>query len=143
MTIDPLNRTDPLKLRARDLPADTVPVTYCTAHNRQGNPCGAFAVPGATVCRHHGGNAPQVRRKAAMRLNDMIEPALAVMFKIMVDSGAKNGDRLRAVENVLDRAGMPRTVVEQEDPDLSVDVFLTKLQQVHEANMIEGETTDE
>lgn len=41
----------------------------CTAHRRHGRgPCGAWAVRGATVCRMHGGAAPQVRRAAAERL---------------------------------------------------------------------------
>ncbi|NGZ99645.1 hypothetical protein G5V59_02615 [Nocardioides sp. W3-2-3] len=29
--------------------------TKCTAHNREGNPCGRYAVPGLTVCYRHGG----------------------------------------------------------------------------------------
>ena len=36
----------------------------CSAHRRDGEPCGARAVPGATVCRVHGGAAPQVKRNA-------------------------------------------------------------------------------
>lgn len=39
----------------------------CTAHNRQGKPCRQPAVAGATVCRYHGGSAPQVRRAAEVR----------------------------------------------------------------------------
>ena len=31
----------------------------CTAHNRSGTPCGQNPEPGMTVCRHHGGKAPQ------------------------------------------------------------------------------------
>jgi hypothetical protein len=36
----------------------------CTAHRRDGAECQAPAVPGALVCRRHGGAAPQVRIKA-------------------------------------------------------------------------------
>ena len=40
----------------------------CTAHRqRDGKPCGAWAVRGTNVCRIHGGMAPQVQRKAAER----------------------------------------------------------------------------
>lgn len=40
----------------------------CRAHRqRDGKPCGAWAMRGTTVCRVHGGMAPQVRRKAAER----------------------------------------------------------------------------
>jgi len=36
----------------------------CTAHRRDGQPCEAPAVEFATVCRRHGGAAPQVQRAA-------------------------------------------------------------------------------
>lgn len=39
----------------------------CTGTNRQGNPCGLDAIRGGRVCWRHGGNAKQVRAKAAMR----------------------------------------------------------------------------
>lgn len=40
----------------------------CKAHNRQGQPCGQYAVPGATVCHYHGGSVPAVKRAAERRL---------------------------------------------------------------------------
>lgn len=40
----------------------------CTAHTRSGRRCRNPAIIGATVCRMHGGAAPQVRRKAAERI---------------------------------------------------------------------------
>lgn len=41
----------------------------CSATSKQtGNPCKLSAVPGAVVCRFHGGGAPQVRARAAARL---------------------------------------------------------------------------
>ena len=40
----------------------------CTAHRRDGNPCTKPKVPGATVCRYHGGGAPQVQQAALQRL---------------------------------------------------------------------------
>lgn len=39
----------------------------CTAHTQRGDRCPHPAIRGATVCRKHGGNAPAVRRKAAIR----------------------------------------------------------------------------
>jgi hypothetical protein len=45
-----------------------IPPMQCTAHTRRGTLCLNFARPGSTVCRHHGGNAPQVRRKADQRM---------------------------------------------------------------------------
>lgn len=40
----------------------------CTARNSRGMPCQKAPVKGASVCATHGGSAPQVRRKAAERL---------------------------------------------------------------------------
>lgn len=40
----------------------------CTAHNRDGSRHRLPAIRGATVCRRHGGAAPQVRRRAAERV---------------------------------------------------------------------------
>jgi hypothetical protein len=42
--------------------------TRCTGTNRQGQPCGNPPVQGATVCRMHGGSAPQVKAAAARRV---------------------------------------------------------------------------
>jgi hypothetical protein len=40
----------------------------CTGRNNQGEPCGNYPIRGATVCRSHGGSAPQVRAAAAERV---------------------------------------------------------------------------
>lgn len=48
----------------------------CAGTNRNGTSCGKWAIPGGTVCRFHGGSAPQVRRKAAQR----VERAAAERF---------------------------------------------------------------
>jgi hypothetical protein len=40
----------------------------CKATNRDKEPCGRWAINGGTVCPSHGGNTPQVRRKAAENL---------------------------------------------------------------------------
>ncbi len=42
----------------------------CSATRRDGTPCQAPAVKGATVCRMHGGSAPQVRAAARRRVDD-------------------------------------------------------------------------
>ena len=43
----------------------------CTATSKQtGKRCGAWAIPGGTVCKWHGGNAPNAKKAAAQRLQE-------------------------------------------------------------------------
>jgi len=52
----------------------------CKAANRRGEQCGNYSVAGTTVCRMHGGCAPQVRRAARDALNtDLARRVLASM----------------------------------------------------------------
>ena len=47
------------------------PTTRCTAHSKQtGAQCKNPAIPGGTVCRFHGGAAPQVIFKSAVNLEE-------------------------------------------------------------------------
>lgn len=80
----------------------------CNGHNRQGGPCGNPALPGAPVCHWHGGEAPQVKRKAALRLLALVDPAIATLAKEMTKA-EKSADRQRAANSILDRAGVSRT----------------------------------
>ncbi len=57
-------------------------MSYCTATNRQGNPCRAQARNGAAVCRNHGGNAPQVQRAAQARLEASADRVLEELCHI-------------------------------------------------------------
>jgi hypothetical protein len=57
---------------------------HCTATNKRGKPCGAWAIRGGNVCRVHGGMAPQVQRKARERLqasSDAVAHAIAESMK--------------------------------------------------------------
>jgi hypothetical protein len=51
----------------------------CNATRRDGEPCQAPAVKGATVCRRHGGAAPQVLRNAEF-LNTLREARAAIPY---------------------------------------------------------------
>src|SRR5690242_18758926 len=59
------------------------PMNQCTARRSDGQPCKAQAIRGGSVCRVHGGSAPQVRRKAAERLATLIDPAIGVLATSM------------------------------------------------------------
>lgn len=90
------------------VPTQRVITRQCTAKRGDGERCTKSAIRGGTVCDTHGGKAPQVRRKAAIRLLELVDPAIAVLAREMV-SADKSADRQRAANSVLDRAGVPRT----------------------------------
>src|SRR5690242_16412160 len=46
----------------------------CRARSRAGQRCKKAAILGGFVCQTHGGGAEQVKRKAAERLADLIDP---------------------------------------------------------------------
>lgn len=56
---------------------DLLPLPYyCNARNRKGERCRLKSIPGGSVCRMHGGAAPQVRAKAVDRIREARDLAL-------------------------------------------------------------------
>ena len=89
--------------------APTQVTRQCTAKSTtSGERCRKSAIVGGTVCDRHGGGAPQVRRKATLRLLELVDPAIGTLAREMVNAD-KSADRQRAANSILDRAGMPRT----------------------------------
>jgi len=91
----------------------------CTANSSQsGQRCRKEAIKGATVCRNHGGSAPQVRAKAAQRLLEAADPAAAYLVSLVRDKSAAHNDRKGAAIAILDRAGLSvKQVIEHSGPD--------------------------
>lgn len=79
----------------------------CKAHRSDGKLCQSPAMLGSRVCRMHGGAAPQARRKARLRLAELVDPAIATLAREMVKA-ERSADRQRAANSVLDRAGFSR-----------------------------------
>lgn len=69
--------------------------------------CRRTATPGSPVCTTHGSRTPQAARKARLRLIELVDPAIATVARLMANADSE-AVRLRAAENVLDRAGYPR-----------------------------------
>lgn len=89
-------------------------MALCTAHtlSRGGASCRNHAIPGGTVCRYHGGSAPQVKKKALERLAALVDPAITELSDLLHTKSAQV--RLGAVKDVLDRTGhKPTDRVEQ------------------------------
>lgn len=71
------------------------PEDRCTANSKQtGEHCQKYAVDGATVCRYHGGNAPQVRNKASQRV---VEREARATFGRLTDVSTPVTDPLTAL----------------------------------------------
>lgn len=67
-----------------------LPYVPCHAHTKAGKACRGRPVPGAKVCRYHGGNAPQVRaagqrRLAAQKIEADAQAAVAQMGLMSVE----------------------------------------------------------
>lgn len=90
-------------------------VRYCGAKTRSGGTCKQRLNLGDKRCRFHGGASPQAKRAAALRLAQLIDPAITVLARELVEAESSR-DRLRAVENILDRTGYSRSAkIELED----------------------------
>ena len=69
--------------------------------------CGNPPMRGGTVCKFHGGAAPQVIAASARRiLNDLVGPALVQLQKVLDDVSTPPAVRLAAVRDILDRTGL-------------------------------------
>jgi hypothetical protein len=73
-----------------------------------GQPCQRQAIAGATVCRVHGGAAPQVKEAARLRILALVDPALATMARAVNSKrkGEPSAVEISAARDILDRAGL-------------------------------------
>ncbi|WP_068275542.1 hypothetical protein [Aldersonia kunmingensis] len=87
----------------------------CQARKTSGEPCQRAAVNGADVCGTHGGRAPQVKRKARLRLEMAADRLARELLGLATGEGVADGVRLAATRDALDRAGLgAKTAVEVE-----------------------------
>lgn len=101
--------------RSKDLMHQMTP---CKARKRNGDPCGNAAMNGSTVCRMHGGAAPQVKRAAQMRILQASDRAAARLVAMMQDTTVPPAVQLAAARDLLDRAGL----VGKQELDVAVHV---------------------
>src|SRR5262245_12659834 len=105
------------------------PSKKCGRKTRAGHPCGHWAMHGQTVCKWHGGKAPQNLRKAKELMLDLVHPSIAGLERLI------KANEFRAMAYVLDWAGFKavervqgeqqlivRVVDEEQSPPLVVDV---------------------
>jgi hypothetical protein len=118
----------------------------CVATNRAGIQCRRAPIAGGSVCRHHGGGAPQVKRAAKLRLLELIDPAIAGLERALTIKGActqcgRADDMsivLRAAQLVLDRAGLgPSSTLEVQPPGHGFREDLADLSDVELVHRVE------
>jgi len=105
------------------------PMTVCGAKNRQGLPCKQAQGwgtdhPGFGNCKLHGGGSPSGVKHAAKEralwqqtLADEIDPSLRVVRQIRDGDDVAPRDRLRAAQDLLDRAGV---TLEERDGQVNI-----------------------
>lgn len=83
--------------------------------------CKAYPLPGQRRCRMHGGSSPQALAKARQRLLEAVDPVAARLVQVakgelrvavttkdgVVELPPSPGVQLRAMEAIMDRAGLP------------------------------------
>lgn len=138
---DPLKGNSPAIREEADLTFDGQ--ARCTATSkRSGERCGRAARPGMGVCISHGGGSMQAKKAAYIRLTELVEPAINTLADIMEDKTAKDGDRLRAADSLLDRFGISRR--SQVDDDTARALLVTRLMEMAQGtgNSTEGSPDD-
>lgn len=109
----------------------------CSAHRTNGDPCNAFAIKGGTVCNKHGGSAPQVKKKAAERIQEAADPAAANLVRWMGDPKVDMTTRVRIAQDLLDRAGVSKNA------KVEVDVGIRRYEQLAASGGILMDIPDE
>ncbi|GAA2648537.1 HGGxSTG domain-containing protein [Paractinoplanes durhamensis] len=86
----------------------------CRARSkRSGGPCRNAPILGGTVCRIHGGAAPQTRAAAKARILAAADRAAAQLINFMESPDVPYPVRLAAARDLLDRADLTgKTTVE-------------------------------
>ncbi|WP_190824669.1 hypothetical protein [Saccharopolyspora pogona] len=90
----------------------------CIGKKTDGEPCGRWAVKGATVCPSHGGNAPQVRRRAAVRAEleswgldaETVDPG-ETLLRLLSQAAARADRYAAAVQRLVDEQGLEAALV--------------------------------
>lgn len=103
------------RIKARPLQPQTHQGVKCTAKSsRTGKPCQKSPIKGATVCRMHGGAAPQVKRAAERRL-DQLRPLAIRYYDYLLSQQDYPSAGLGAANAVMDRVdGKPAERVQLE-----------------------------
>src|SRR5260370_622675 len=79
----------------------------CKAKTRSGKRCTQYSIRGGSVCKMHGGSAPQVKQAALERILAAADPVAAEMIRLARKARSESVRRM-ACTDLLDRAGLER-----------------------------------
>ena len=109
----------------RDWSSYASPERRCKAHKKNGDQCKNASVPGATVCRFHGGAAKHVKAAARARLENAADLMAKQLLGIALTAESE-AVKLAAIKDSLDRAGLKppaEVVVSQVEPKAYEEIF--------------------
>lgn len=121
----PIGKPGP-KPGPRDWSKSPVASRRCHAHKKTGEQCKNAALAGQSVCKYHGGAAPQSINKARERLSAAADRMAERLLGIAESENIPAYVALQAVNSVLDRVG----VVEPKQVDITVRPFEQLLEDV-------------
>ena len=91
----------------------------CTAKSKRSQQrCKKPAMIGGHVCEIHGGKTPIALINARTRIQEMVDPALTQLLRLVDATDISEHVRYAAIKDVLDRAGYK--------PSTQVDVTVTR-----------------
>ncbi len=80
-------------------------------------PCYNWPMKGMTVCLFHGGGVKRVKVKAIERLVSALDAASGALISIALNENEAAKDRIKAIENIMDRTGVRAGIeVDIKDP---------------------------
>ncbi len=89
----------------------------CTATTNKGEPCRGPALIGATVCRKHGGQLPEVKAKAARTvIAELVDPVLLAFRDMLQNPKTPASVKVSIGNSILDRAGFKPVIQVQGMP---------------------------
>lgn len=123
ITANPEQQGSNIPLGWRPSVEEPIPVVRCVKIKKDGKQCNRWSLRGSTVCYVHGGKMPEVQKKAAavveaarLKLLGLSEEAVDVLDDL-IKPGTPDAVRLKAAQDILDRAGLKGAV----DVTLTVD----------------------
>lgn len=116
---DPLQDTQPLQ----GLPGNA---PRCSAKSKRSQkPCNNPAIKGGTVCRMHGGGAPQVQMAAMERLK-ALQPKAILVLEELLERDEYPTVQMAAVRDVLDRTEGKATETQTLKHEGTIEITINK-----------------